>query len=106
MFIKSLHMCTNFTNCHRRLLAQEAFKSNLSFEVGDYSLSCGSIDKRRLTYRLGFCGHGSLECCGSPQCTQECGPSSLRESSSAAQQERIRDKREEKEKCIVRGQTS
>lgn len=72
--------------------------SHLSFEVGYYNLSGGSIDKRRLTYRLGFCVRDSLECCGSPQCTQGCGPSSLRESSSAAQEEVTRGKQLKRKK--------
>lgn len=45
------------------------------------------MDKCGLTYRLGFCVPGSLERCGSPQCTQECEPSSWRGSSSATQKE-------------------
>lgn len=68
--------------------------SNLSIKTSHYRLL---INKHRLTCRLGFCVHGSLECCGNPQCTQECGPSSLRESSSAAQEEAAEKQWENKE---------
>lgn len=70
------YLCTN-------LSFQVSFKSQTDTD----SLSGGYMDKRRLTYRLGFCVRGSLECCGSLQCTQEYGPSSSRESSSGAQEE-------------------
>lgn len=78
----------------------EEVLSYLSFEVDYYIISGGSVGKRRLTYRLGFCVRDSLECCGSPQCTQGCGPSSLRESSSAAQEEVTRGKQLERRKKI------
>lgn len=56
--------------------------------------------KDRLTYRLWIFVHGFLECCGNPQCTQECGPSFLKESSSTrrSSREKQRMRTEEKKK--------
>lgn len=47
-----------------------------------------SAGTHRLTCRLGIFVHGFLECCGNPQCTQECGPSFSKESSSTRRSNR------------------
>lgn len=44
------------------------------------AISMYGHQKHRLTCRLGIFAHGFLECCGNPQCTQECGPSFWKES--------------------------